>query len=130
MGKVYDFNKRKNEDDVVSKPTTDFKIFGEVSKIWGADFDKILFDNDETESRKLDRAVNKANLKFNTDRLNIDIEITAEKCEWCEGSGIDSEGLALGNPYACVDCRGTGFLHYEAGKELYKRLQNEEEDGL
>lgn len=45
--------------------------------------------------------------------------ITTEKCKWCEGSGIDSDGVAMGNPYPCSDCEGTGFKHKQAGRTLF-----------
>lgn len=57
------------ENRAPQKTTPDFKIFAAVSEIWGADFDKILFDKDEKESKKLQREVNKKNLKFQSDLI-------------------------------------------------------------
>lgn len=57
-------------------------------------------------------------------------EITADKCEWCDGSGVDSEGIQLGNPYPCIDCEGTGFKQKEKGKSLYYKQMDEEEKRL
>lgn len=57
-------------------------------------------------------------------------EITAEKCKWCEGSGIDAEGVHLGNPYPCTDCKGTGFEHGEKGRNLYYKQMDESEKEL
>lgn len=30
------------------------------------------------------------------------------ECEWCNGSGVDSEGISMGAYYDCIDCQGTG----------------------
>lgn len=61
----------------------------------------------------------------------IDVkELTADKCTWCKGSGIDSEGILLGNPYACTECRGTGFEHGEEGKKLYFKEMDRVEQRL
>lgn len=53
------------------------------------------------------------------------MEITSEECEWCKGSGVDSEGAALGNPYACIDCQGTGFKYGKLGRRKYIDEQDE-----
>lgn len=42
------------------------QLFGAISALWGADFDKILFENDKDEIKKLNRAVEKENLRFQT----------------------------------------------------------------
>lgn len=72
MGKIYEFKGRDRENSTVCAPKTDFKMFSKLSEMWGADFDKILFDGDVTESQKLNRAVNKANLKFSTENMITD----------------------------------------------------------
>lgn len=61
MGDVVPF-RRKDDDDKNKKGGYTPRMFGEVSKIWGADFDKVLFEKDEAEAKKLARAVQKANL--------------------------------------------------------------------
>lgn len=58
---------RKNR--APQKTAPDFKMFAAISEIWGADFDKILFDKDEKESKKLQREVNKENLRFQSDLI-------------------------------------------------------------
>lgn len=56
--------------------------------------------------------------------------ITTEKCKWCEGSGIDSDGVAIGNPYPCSDCEGTGFKHKQAGRTLFLEEWNREDETI
>lgn len=72
MGKIYEFKGRDRTNSSVSAHKADFKMFSKLSEVWGADFDKILFDGDVKESQKLNRAVNKANLKFSTENMNTD----------------------------------------------------------
>lgn len=51
------------------------------------------------------------------------MKITSELCEWCNGSGSDSES----NIYnGCPDCKGTGYKHGNKGKDLYNKKLNEE----
>lgn len=57
-------------------------------------------------------------------------EITPNECKWCHGSGIDAEGVQLGNPYPCTECRGTGFEDGEEGKTLFFKQMNELEKEL
>lgn len=75
MGKIYEFKGRGRTNSSVSATKTEFKMFRKMSEVWGADFDKILFDGDVKESQKLNRAVNKANLRFNTENMNTDIDV-------------------------------------------------------
>lgn len=56
-------------------------------------------------------------------------EATSEFCKWCDGSGVDQEGIALSNPYPCIDCKGSGFEHGEQGKiQYYKELDEKPDD--
>lgn len=57
-------------------------------------------------------------------------KVTSEECEWCEGSGVDIEGESMGSPYACVDCKGTGFKHGEEGRVLYNKQMDIKEKEL
>jgi hypothetical protein len=57
-------------------------------------------------------------------------KITATKCKWCKGSGVDTEGISMGNPYPCTECKGTGFEHGEEGKRLYYKEMDEAEKKL
>lgn len=56
--------------------------------------------------------------------------ITSEQCSWCDGSGVDSEGVENGSYYGCVDCRGTGFVHYEEGRDKYNEELNRSLDSM
>lgn len=69
MGKLYHLKRRGLNPTPARTRGSEFKIFGEVSKLWGADLDKVLFDKDEKESKKLQRAVNKENLKHNSNNI-------------------------------------------------------------
>lgn len=51
------------------------------------------------------------------------MEITSELCEWCDGSGTDSESNIF---KGCPDCQGTGYKYGIRGKELYNKQLNEE----
>lgn len=73
VGKIYEFKGRGRNNSSVYVTKADFKMFSKLSEMWGADFDRILFDGDVKEYQKLNRAVNKANMKFNTENMNTDI---------------------------------------------------------
>lgn len=51
------------------KTVSSYKMFEAISEMWGADFDKILFEKDKKESKKLDRAVNKENIRFQSNLI-------------------------------------------------------------
>lgn len=51
------------------KDSPQIKLFEAISEIWGADFDKILFEDDDKESEKLERAVQKENLRFQSNYI-------------------------------------------------------------
>ncbi|WP_368900749.1 hypothetical protein [Oceanobacillus oncorhynchi] len=57
-------------------------------------------------------------------------KVPLDKCEWCNGSGVDSDGISVGNPYPCTDCEGTGFKYGEEAMREELRLANEEGDRL
>lgn len=76
MGNVVDLtSRRKGKKSNVSR-SYEVKLFGATSEMWGADFDKILFDNDAVESAKLDRAVKKANLEYTTRLMEEGFDLT------------------------------------------------------
>ena len=54
-------------------------------------------------------------------------KVSLEECKWCEGTGIDSEGASLRNPYNCIDCRGTRFKEGEKAEKYYAYLMNSDE---
>lgn len=35
-----------------------------------------------------------------------------EDCKSCKGSGVDVEGISMGNPYPCIECEGKGVVAY------------------
>lgn len=41
-----------------------------------------------------------------------DLEWVDKECKSCKGTGIDVEGVALGNPYPCIECQGESFVAY------------------
>lgn len=41
-----------------------------------------------------------------------ELEWINEDCKSCKGTGIDVEGVALGNPYPCIECQGESFVAY------------------
>jgi len=41
-----------------------------------------------------------------------ELEWVDEDCKSCKGTGIDVEGVALGNPYPCIECEGLSVLAY------------------
>lgn len=45
-------------------------------------------------------------------------KVSLEECKRCEGTGIDSEGVSLGNPYNCINCRGTRFKEGEKAENI------------
>lgn len=55
------------------------KIFAAISAIWGADFDKILFEDDKEEMKKLNRAVEKENLLHQTRLMEKDEKTTGHR---------------------------------------------------
>lgn len=77
MGDVVDLSsRRKGNRSNVPSYSYEVKLFGAISEMWGADFDKILFDNDDVESAKLDRAVKKANLEYTTRLMEDGFDLT------------------------------------------------------
>ena len=54
-------------------------------------------------------------------------KVTSEFCDYCKGSGVDQEGINMGNPYACTECKGTGFKYENEGKKQYFKEMDEEE---
>lgn len=82
MGDVIDLSsRRKGKRPIVPERGYEVKLFEEISKMWGADFDKILFENDPIESKKLDRAVNKANLEYTTRLMDDEYDVNSESEE-------------------------------------------------
>lgn len=41
-----------------------------------------------------------------------ELEWINEDCKSCKGTGVDVEGVALGNPYPCIECQGESFVAY------------------
>lgn len=41
-----------------------------------------------------------------------DLEWVDKECKSCKGTGVDVEGVALGNPYPCIECQGESFVAY------------------
>ena len=41
-----------------------------------------------------------------------ELEWINEDCKSCKGTGVDVEGVALGNPYPCIECEGKSVVAY------------------
>lgn len=41
-----------------------------------------------------------------------ELEWINEDCKSCKGTGVDVEGVALGNPYPCIECEGKSIVAY------------------
>lgn len=77
------------------KTTSSYNMFEAISDVWGADFDKILFDKDKKESKKLDRAVKKENLRFQSNLIKwFDSKIGSNHffVMWYNSSNMFNEG--------------------------------------
>lgn len=49
---------------------------------------------------------------WSNDQKANELEWVDEDCKSCKGTGIDVEGVALGNPYPCIECEGLSVLAY------------------
>lgn len=59
-----------------------FKLFGRMSERMGVDLDKVIFENDETESKKLERHLQKETMKLRTRVIEEEEETNEIKKQW------------------------------------------------
>ena len=77
MGDIINFppnrGKRSNKKDA-SRYDYEVKLFGHLKDELGVDLDKVLFEDDDQESEKLARLMQKRTLQMWTQQMNDDLE--------------------------------------------------------
>lgn len=53
--------------------------------------------------------------------------VTSAKCEWCNGTGTDSESNIFNG---CPDCQGTGYEFGEKGRLKHLKEMKQDDDKI